>query len=285
MKLDVGTALSDGVSLALSRNGRLLMGAFLLAEAFNLLLFLVGGQLYLPVDPGRGLDGSSSQIPVGGELPLAATTVAIFASGLFGALLTTPLSIVAIRTFVDGATDRIADEYLFDRIGRATLSGVVVTLLTMGLFFSLPFFAGIGIFGVFVVLEGPTVLIVGLCLAIGVATVVVIVGCWLHFLFVVHEISVRDAGVLGALRGSWATARRSRLRLFGLAAVLALVRMSASWFGTPSMDGPLAVVELGTMALGLVASAIMGVVFTAVLARAYRQLSPDDAVRSASVTE
>lgn len=271
MTLSIGAAVSDGLSLAASRNGAVLAGVFLAAETLGLLLFLAAGTMYVPVDFGTGL-ASGSGVPVG-ELPEVASGVAIVLTGLFNSIVFVPISVVAIRTFVGGATDEFPDAYLFRRLGRATLSGVVATFAHSALLFGIPMGAGLLAVVVLVATSGPLAIIgvvVLVCLAIG-----GVVLAWLQFLFLLHEIGVRDRGVVDAFRGSWATVRGSRPKLALLAGGLAIVRMTISGAGAPTPQDSLTADQLALTSVSLVASAVVGVVVVAIMARAYRQLRPD----------
>jgi len=144
MALHIRQVVSDGISVAASRNGAILAFLFLVAETASLLLFLGAGTLYIPVDIGTGV-APGSDIEAGGELPEIASSIAIILTGLFTSVITIPLSIIAIRTFVGGRTESIPDAYIFDRIGRATLSGLIASLLYGFMLFFIPFAAGIGL--------------------------------------------------------------------------------------------------------------------------------------------
>lgn len=271
MTLEVHAVVSEGLSLVTSRNGALLAGLFLVAEALGFVLFLVAGTMYVPVDAGTGLT-PGSDVPAG-DLPAGAASVATMLTGLFNIVVTVPISIVAIRTFVGGATDRIPDAYLFRRIGRATLSGVLASLAGGFLLFAVPFVGTMLAIGVVLALSGvprllALVVLVGLVLA---GTVAV----WLHILFLLHEIAVRDRGVLGAFRGSWDTVRGNRVRLAALAGTLVIVRMSVAWYGVPPADGSWSLFQLVLTPVAIVLSALAGVVTAAILARAYLQCRPD----------
>lgn len=281
-RLDIWDAFSEGLSLATSRNGLLLMGAFFLVESVTLLLVFASTAVYLPLDQAADVLGEPSGIPVGTDLSVIATVGATLLASAFGVLVSMPLSIIAIRTFVVGATDRIPDDCLFHRIGRATLSGILASLLVSVLIIVVVF-GGIvlSILGAAALFEG-WVGLVAIVLGVVVAIVAYVV-IWLHVLFLTHEIAVRDRGVLGAFRGSWATVRGNRVRVFAIALVVTAVRGGVGWAGAPGFEGTAGLLSVPIVALALAVSAAFGVAATAVLARAYRQLSPDDAVRSGSI--
>lgn len=281
-RLDLWDVIAEGLSLATTRNGLVLMGAFFLVESVTLLLIFAGSAVYLPLDQAADVLGTPSDIPVGSDLSLIAEIGATVLAGAFGALLSMPLSIVAIRTFVVGATDRIPDDCLFHRIGRATLSAVVATLLVTTLIFAI-IFGGVvlSIFGAIVLLEGWVILV---AIVLGIVLAFVgYVAVWIHVLFLTHEIAIRDRGVVGAFRGSWATVRGNRLRVFVLAVLVAGVRGGVGWAATPGFEGTFGLLSIPILAVALAITAALGVAGTAVLARAYRQLSTDDAVRSGAI--
>ncbi|MFP8954052.1 hypothetical protein ACLI4Z_13960 [Natrialbaceae archaeon A-arb3/5] len=271
MTFRVWDVVSEGVSLAASRNGAVLAGFFIAAETLGLFLFLVAGTMYVPVDVGTGLP-SGSEVPTG-ELSEPAMGVATLLTGVFTSVVTIPISLVAIRTFVGGETNGIPDAFIFRRIGWATAAGVVASFAQSALLFAIPFGVLIGAIALVFVLSGTPLLIGWLVLLVlGLAAVVVV---WLHFLFLLHEIGVRDRGVVGAFRGSWATVRGNRLKLALLAAGLALIRLSAGFGAVPPADGEWTIFELVTMPIWLLLSGIIGVFSAAIFARAYRTLRSD----------
>lgn len=271
MTLSIGDAVSEGLSLTASRNGVTLIALFLVVETFGLVVFLAAGTTYVPVDLGTGM-ATGSELPTG-ELPQAAAAVATLFAGVFNSFISTPVMIVAIRTFVGGARDGIPDSYLFERIGRATLSGVLATFAQMALFFGIALGAGLLSFVLFLTLSGPAALI-GVLLLVCVA-IIGFVLVWLHFLFLLHEIGVRYRGTVAAFRGSWATVRGQRVKLAILAGALAVVRMVVSGIGAPRYDTALTASNLALAAVTLVGSAVIGVAAVAIMARAYRQLRPE----------
>ncbi len=281
MTLQLRSAVYDGFSLALSRNGLLFMAAFVFAEMFSLLVFLGGGLQYVPLEVGSPF-APGGEGPAG-ELPEGASSISTFLAGLFGSLVTIPIALIAIRTFVAGRTDRVPDDLIFRRLGRATLSAILAGFLVWILvFLVLGGFIGLLIVGALMLPSGTPVRI--LLLAGGVLVLLSLPILWLHFLFIHHEIGVRDVGVFASIRDSWVTVSQSRLRLFLLATILIVLQFGVSAAGLPSFDAPaaLTIVQGGLMALTLIGSGIIGVFSTAILARAYRQLSPDPAVRADS---
>jgi hypothetical protein len=282
MAFDIQSVVSDGISVAASRNGAVLALFFFLAESLGILLFLVAGTMYVPVDVGTGL-GPSPDLAASGDLPQTATSIATMLSGVFTSIVTIPISIVAIRTFVGGERDKIPDAYMFGRIGRATLSGIVANFLYGLLLFTITFGTGVVILLSIIVLNGSNLIpesISGIVFLVGalilvLAAVVLTVVVWLHFLFLLHEIAVRHRGILGAFKGSWATVRGARLKIGGLALVLVVARVSVGWAGAPPADGNWSVFQIIVTPISLVLSSIVGVFVVAILAQAYRELRPD----------
>lgn len=281
MALRIGRVVSEGISLAISRNGAVLSVLFFLAESLGVLLVVSVGTMYVPVDAGTGVT-PGSEIAAGGELPALTAAGASLLAGVFTSVITTPLSIVAIRTFVGGRTDTIPDEYVFDRIGRATFSGIAASFLQAALVFAVVFGTVLALFlGLFAVgdlgvpdhLSLAALLLVVLAVTVGGA--VLLVTVMVHFLFLLHEISVRDRGVVGAFRGSWDTVRGNRLRVAGLAVVLGGLRGGISTVAVPPIEGAMSTLRLAVTPVAMALTAIVGVVVTAIFARTYRELRPD----------
>ncbi|SEH67046.1 hypothetical protein SAMN05192561_1278 [Halopenitus malekzadehii] len=282
MALQIQQVISDGISVAASRNGAIFAVLFVVVETVGLLLFFGAGTLYVPVDVGTGIT-SGTDIAAGGELPQMASSIAILLTSAFTSIITIPLSIIAIRTFVGGHTDSIPDPYIFDRIGRATVSGVIVNFLYGILLFAIPIAAAIGLLLSIATIGRLDVLpdqysivvfaIIGLLIIFG--TILVLGIVWLHFLFILHEVSIRHRGVLGAFKGSWDTVRGHRLTVAMLGVALVAIRMSVSWFAVPSTGGHWSPVQIVITSASIVASSIVGVFVAAIFARAYRNLRPD----------
>jgi hypothetical protein len=208
--------LVNGARIAASRNGLVLIALFAAVQLFSMLLVYSAGQVYVPI--GDGLVGTEGAPEPGEELPVAVGAVATVFTTLLASLLSVPVSIVAIRTFVGGARDRIPDPYVFRRIGRATVSALVADVLVFGLYvvaFALPFVP-------LYLLVGE---VTGLAL-VGVIALMVLVGLTVtlflvvSLLFVTYEIAVRDARALTSLRDSWRLTSGNRLRLFALALLI-----------------------------------------------------------------
>lgn len=282
MTLEIGRVVSDGISLALSRNGAVLAVVFFLAELLGVLLVMGAGTMYVPVDVGTGVTPGGT-IATGTDLPDVMASAASILAGVFTSVVTIPISIVAIRTFVGGQTDEIPDRYIFDRIGRATLSGFLANFLYVGSVFIATFgisvllivaVFGIGRLGLLPDRMTDVAMLLFAVVGLLVA-VVMVLTVTVHFLFLQHEISVRHRGVVGAFRGSWDTVRGNRLRLAALAIVLIAVRSSVSSLAAPPIRGEWTMFQFVTTPIAMVATPIVGVVVTAIFARAYRELRPE----------
>ena len=281
MPLHVRSVVGDGLRVAVSRNGAVFAAVFLAVETLSLLLVLVAGTTYVPVDLGAGIDPTGG-IAAGSQLSELTGAAAMLLVGAFSAVVTVPVSIIAIRTFVAGATDAIPEAALFNDLGWATARGLVATLCYTGLLFLLPVAAGLGLLAILFGLGASGLsgwiagvvglLSGGLLLAILLAVGVVV---WLHFLFLLHEIGVREQGVVDAFRGSWATVRGSRLEVGVLALLLTSLRTGVGWFSAPPVDGAWTLLPAIATLVSLVGSAAIGVVTVAILARAYRDLRPE----------
>lgn len=272
-RLDLRDAFAEGLSLAASRNGLVFVAAFFVLEGLTVLLS-ISGSLYLPLDQAVDV-GGPSDLPVGTALSSTETIVAGRLSTGFTLLVSIPLTLVAIRTFVAGATDRIPQDCLFHRLGRATLSGVFAFLLIVGALAVL-FAAGVG--GVVLVDAfheelGSVAVVLALVVIVG-GVVGGFAAIVVHVLFVNHEIAVRGRGLRDALSGSATLVRGNRLRVFVLAAlpigIALFVRPGGRSVAGSGLDPRSAVLLLGATAL----YAVLSVTATAVLARAYRQLAP-----------
>lgn len=274
MTLQIGSAVRDGIAHALTRNGIVLTGLYLLATAFQMGLIYVVGTTYVPPSPETVAAPAAGSSPTpGSALPPVVSVLATGLGSLTGGLLTIPISIVGIRTFVSDRTSSIPDEFVFHRLARASVTafgaGLVVGLATFLAIF-LPLL--LGFVGVAALPESATAWLLTAWpgRAVGVLTLLALFVpaalLFVSLLFVTHEIAVRDRGLVGALRGSWATASGNRLRLFGLYLALAvpqvLVSVAISTGAPPALEQAAATILMAPLSV-----AVMSIV-----ARAYVQL-------------
>lgn len=276
-RLDLRAAFSEGLSLAASRNGLVFVAAYVALEAVTVLLAIAGG-VYLPLDQAAGVGGPPG-LPVGRELPAVELFGASALTSGFALVVSIPLTIIAIRTFVVGATDRIPEASLSHRLGRATLSAVFAFVLVV---FALGVLFGLGVGGLALLDSvhtplGPLAIAIAL-VAIGGGVAAGFFGVVVHVFFVNHEIAVRDRGLRDALAGSWALASGERARVFVLAVLFVGVSVLVRPDGRPAAGGGLEPLAAALLLVRTVLYAVLWVALTAVVARAYRHLVPEDAV-------
>ena len=293
MSFRFGSVVTDGLRLALSRTGAVFVALTAAAQLLTLLLVGTAMTRHIPVSTGGIGIAPVEGVPLAESLPTVATAAAVGLTTLFSAVVTTPITIIMIRTFVDGATDRIPASHLFGHLGRATARGIAVSLGSgLAVLAAIVGPAAIEIGFVIVVFDalgsepgwlGIAVLVGSglLGLAVMIAATVVV---WLHLLFVLHEVSVRDRTVGGALGGSWAVVRGNRIRVGALGVLLVGLQQAVSSTATPErLFDPTAEVTAGTLGLlslpvGIVVTACMSVLSAAILARAYAELTGIDTV-------
>ncbi len=260
------TVLVDGARIAASRNGLVLIVLFAAVQLLSMFLLYSAGQVYVPI--GDGLVGTEGAPEPGEELPVAVGAVATFFTTALASLLSVPVSIVAIRSFVGGARDRIPDAYVFRRIGRATVSALVADLLVFVLYvvaFALPFVSLVWLIG-----EVSGLALVGVILLMAIVGLLLSLFLVVSLLFVTYEIAVRDARALTSLRDSWRLASGHRLRLFALAALI--------WAMQAGITAPTFVLPgelLPTLAMVPLASLTV-IIALAIYARAYVELRGDE---------
>ena len=229
MALNLRKTISDSLSRIATRNGLVLFTALLVGSAVQTELVTLLTTTYLPLTPAvpanPGVPG-----PAGSSLPGIVTAPTTLLGVFTGGVLTVPVRLVAVRTFVSNETDRIPEEFVFHRLGIATIHLMGATLAIVGtllltLFAALvvAFFASV----VFVALTewtgvpdpiGDPALLTVVVLTLLVPSV--FVGASL--LFTTHEIAVRDKGILDAIYGSWGLTRGVRVQLTGLALLVVL---------------------------------------------------------------
>ncbi|MEF8843435.1 MAG: hypothetical protein V5A62_17720 [Haloarculaceae archaeon] len=255
MSLDIGAAISEGVDRLLSRDGLVLVGAFLVVGVLSSVAtqsLTVGLSEALlefaqspDAPPGTDVEPFREQVRQSrGGSPLAVDISAGAAFGLVFVLgiLAEALRIVTVRTFYATAGER--PENLTRGLAFATangfLGGIVVSVLV-----------GIGL--VFLVVPG-----VFLALAL---------------FFVRQEIAVEDRNFVDAMAESWALTRGNRLNLLGLVAVLLVVGFVAF---LPTVAASVAGASTASVVVGAVVSPLVTVFGIAATTRAYAQLKAED---------
>ncbi|MFC6974486.1 hypothetical protein ACFQL1_07060 [Halomicroarcula sp. GCM10025709] len=203
--------------------------------------------------------------------PLLALPAGLLA-GLTGGLLTVPVRVVTHRTLVSEETTRIPEEYIFHRLGMATVLSVVanwvvalaiVVIALIGLavgFVCLSLVVGTHLFTATPSLTDGAI-IAGVAVLSLLPSAVVGVG----LVFTGQEIAVRDKGVLDAIRGSWALTAGARGRLFLLAAVPVVVQIPLSFALFTALP------RLPANVLTTIESTAISFLLIAIMARAYKQ--------------
>lgn len=228
MALRIRTAIRDGIAHALTRNGLVLTGLYLLATVFQMGLIYVVGTTYVPPSPETAAAPPAGSTPAAGSaLPPIVSALATGLGSLTGGLLTIPVSIIGIRTFVSDRTDVIPEEFVFHRLARASVTAFGAGLVVALAYFVAMFLPLIAVFVAAAFLPGSATTWIASTWpgrAVGALTVLAFVipaaVVFVSLLFVTHEIAVKDRGLVDGLRGSWSVTQGNRLRLLGLYLVI-----------------------------------------------------------------
>ncbi|WP_281193315.1 hypothetical protein [Halorubrum sp. F4] len=176
MSLQIGSTIANGIGRVANRNGLLLvLASVVLGTAWQVAFNSAVAASLPPEFTGQLAPVIDAPLPV-----LVAFTVASF-------LVLPVVSVVAIRTFVAGETDRIPREFVTRRIGW-----VVANLLVGGVVLSVLMMLG-------------TLLLV-------IPGIIVYVA----LLFMAVFVAVDDENFVAAMADSWRLTRGSWLRLFAL---------------------------------------------------------------------
>ncbi|MCD2200434.1 hypothetical protein LPA44_11080 [Halobacterium sp. KA-4] len=237
MSLSIGSSLTDGVRRVANRNGlKLILGYVVLGLIWQVTFYSAFvtwiGTTDIPTD----------------ELGLP-TVGAPFALLVVGAVLSLLalqyLTIVALRTFVNGHTQSIPREYFTRNIVYVLINSILGSVA----------------FGLLVTLGTILLVIPGII-------------AYTAFLFMIVYITVEDQNFIAALRDSWTLTRGNWLRLFGLLLVLFVaVGIFASLLsvGTRIAITAIAGQSLGTLVSGIIALPV-SLLTLGILAEAYTQL-------------
>ena len=256
MSLDIGAAITEGVERLRGRDGLVLVGAFVVVGVLSsvagqsLLVELAEASLEVAqspdAPPGTDVEALRDQVrQVRANAPLAVDVSpgAAFGLAFLLGILAEALRIVAIRVFYTARGERP------DGLGRnlpfATVNGflggiVVYALTALGL--------------VFLVVPG-----VFLALAL---------------FFVRQEIAIEDRNFVDAMAESWTLTKGSRLNLFGLVLILAVL-FGVNQLLPAAVAGSIGVDVAGTV-VGAVVSPVVTVFGIAATTRAYAQLKGAD---------
>lgn len=264
MSLDIGAAVTEGVERLRSRDGLVLVGAFLVVGVLSSVAtqsLTVGISEALvrfaespDAPPGTDVETFRTQLeqtrassPLAVDVPVGAAFGLAFLLGV-GA---EALRIVAVRIFYAPAGDRPAD--LRRNLAFATANG---------------FLGGI---------------VVSVLVAVGLVLLVVPgVFLLLALFFVRQEIAVEDRNFVDAMAESWTLTRGNRLNLLGLVFVLLLVGFVAF---LPTLLASVAGSSTASGVLGAVVSPVVTVFGIAATTRAYAQLKAEGSDEPGGIDE
>lgn len=237
MALHLSHAVSDGLRRTLTRTGGILFVGFLLIQFATQAAVNTAVLGYLPSDAADQFSANVGiTLPVSGPVALALFCVLLPLSAAFFAVVARAL----VQPFEElSALPTDATRRLGRTTVRLFVGGIVVTVL---------------------ISLGTAFLIVpGLFFAVS-------------FLFFVFAIAVEDRGLVDGLKRSWALARGSRLKLFGI------VMLAGVFGGSIGVIAPLfdlAGAPVAGDAVTIVVSAVFFTPYYAIIASAYLQLRED----------
>lgn len=242
MSLNIGRALQEGIARTVARNGLLLVAVMGVIGAVNTLAYNSAMASVFSDLP----DGPAAML--GPTLPISPTVAGVATAVLY--LATFVLTAVALRTFVTDETRRIPREYVTRNLGWFLVNYVV----------------GYVVFLVAVVIGSALLFVPGIFLLVS-----------LYFWFVL--VAVEDQNFVAAFRNSWSLTRGHRWSLLGLGLTVMVVGMVVYGvlFGVALVTPPTIV-----LLVYAIVGAALGVFVFATTARAYVQLTEEDAAFEAA---
>lgn len=273
MALSLRRVAADALSLAGSHTGVVLMAVYFLVSLLQTGFVLLVATTSLPLGAtGVAVPDAGAGPAPGSSLPAAVSVAAAGIAAFTGGVLTVPVRVVAVRAFAAGERDGVPEEFVFDRLGWATLHTLVVSFLVVpGLSVAWALAVGGAGYAAVTAAGGPAALVGAPLLLGGVAlaalaasAVVVYVGTALAFAS--QFVAAADRGVVPALRGSWRLTRGDRLRVFVLIAVPSFLQGAAGG-AIGLLPGPYV-----SNGVALAEGAVVGVLLVAVMTRAYVDL-------------
>ncbi|MFB6161232.1 MAG: hypothetical protein ABEJ61_08660 [Haloferacaceae archaeon] len=251
MSLSIGDALRDGADRFLSRTGAILVAAY----AAGMVVYLASFNGLFAALLARYLSAQQATAATGVTYPAPVPVYAVVTLGVLVGL--SALTVVAVRTFVAGATDHVPREFYTRRLAWTTPNTIAC-----GVAFGL------------LVLVGTALLVV--------PGVVAYVG----FVFATLFVAVEDENFVAALADSWRLVRPNFLATFGL--LLVLVVGVGVVAGVASVVVSVALLVAGldgwTGVVTSVLTAPLSILVLAVLAAAFEQLRTDDPARGTTPT-
>lgn len=281
MTLRVHATLSNGISRAFSRNGLVLIGVYLFVS------LLQGGLVWAitttviplgtPTVPSVPGETGTVGLAPGSQLPALVSLQAALMAMFTGGLLTIPVQVIALRILVSNYSDRIPDEFIFHRLGWATLNSFIGSwLVSLSFLLVTSIILGTGFWVLFTVLDqATTAYLIGawlgrfLLIAFGFMLLLPSGFLGVSLIFVGQEIAIRDKNVLKALVGSWRLSRHNRLRLLVLA-VIPMIPQTVISYALFAVLPP-----IPAQVVAIFETAIVNIVVLAIMARAYVQAGDD----------
>ena len=277
MPLRIRDSFVDGLSRTATRNGSVLMAAYLLVILFQAGFVFATMTTYLPLTASTlPLSGTETIGPAPGtHLPALISLQAAFIGSMAGGLLTIPIRVIATRTLVSGYADHIPDDLIFHRLGRATVHrfiGNCVASLVVLVGSAICIGAG---FWMLSTIVGRTTQVWLLTSSLGHGVLVLFAVVFvfpaaffgINLVFVRQEISIRDKGIGEALAGSWRLARDDRYQLVVLV-ILAVVPQVLLSIIVATYFSPLL-----SQVIAMVAAAIVSTLTIGIMAPVYVQLA------------
>lgn len=186
MSLHIRSSLTGGLSRVLTRTGLLLAVAYVLVGAVWQVLF------YSAVGAWIQQSGAPEDISA---FPMIELPLVVSAGGaLISLLLLQYLTILTIRTFVNGSSRTIPAEYYTRNIASVIVNTVIGSL----------------VFGLIILIGSVLFVIPGLI-------------AYVAFIFMLFYVAVDDQNFIAAFRSSWRTTRGHWLRLFLLLVIVFVV--------------------------------------------------------------
>lgn len=237
MSLSIGSSFTDGVRRVANRNGlKLILGYVVLGLIWQVTFY---SAFVSWID--------TTEMPTDElGLPTIDAPLAILVAGAVLSLLALQyLTIVALRTFVNGHTQSIPREYFTRNIIYVLINSILGSLA----------------FGLLVSIGTVLFIIPGII-------------AYTAFLFMIVYITVEDQNFIAALRNSWSLTRGNWLRLFGLLLILFVV--VGIFGGILSVVTRLAITAAASQSLGTLVSGIIALPISlltlGIIADAYTQL-------------
>jgi MFS family permease len=284
MTLALRGTIRAGVARASTRNGLVLVVAFLVVSLLQIGLIWLVSTTYLPLGSGTPVMDTTRAGPTPGTSPSAlVASASVVLVSVTGGILTVPVQIVAIRTMVSNHTERIPEEFVFHNMGWALLhtffGSFIVSILVGGLALGGLALGGFLLF--FVIGHSTQMWLIGHWfgwLGIGLLVFVLLLPSAflaLSLLFVSHEVSVKDKNVFKAITGSWQYCRGNRFRLLVLVLVTFLLSGGVSVILNLGLRVVAGLDPVLIQVIVIITMSIVQIVILTIMARAYVAVNDD----------